>query len=217
MSVLFLAGVFVCGYGCGLFPSGPWVARSSLGGRHLTDVGSGGTGATNVLRYAGWGRACAVVVLDIVKAVAAILIARYGADLFALRFGDVAFLAWGEGGAAVGCLLGHCFPLWSRGLRGGKGVASMMGVVLMLSPGLFFASGLLWLGILGMWGFSSLASLGICLFLLVGSLFWVGGVMVWGIVGVVVIVVLRHRENVVRFWRGEEGRVFGGVWGRWRR
>ena len=139
-----------------------------------------------------------MVVLDIVKAVAAILIARYGADLFALRFGDVAFLAWREGGAAVGCLLGHCFPLWSRGLRGGKGVASMMGVVLMLSPGLFFASGLLWLGILGMWGFSSLASLGICLFLLAGSLFWVGGVMAWGIVGVVVIVVLRHRENVVR-------------------
>ena len=36
--------------------------------------------------------------------------------------------------------------------------------------------------------------------------------MAWGIVGVVVIVVLRHRENVVRFWRGEEGRVFGGLW-----
>ena len=82
-----------------------------------------------------------MVVLDIVKAVAAILIARYGADLFALRFGDVAFLAWREGGAAVGCLLGHCFPLWSRGLRS---VASMMQA---------FVRGLLWLGILGMlWG-----------------------------------------------------------------
>ena len=225
MLLLFLGVVFVWGYLCGLFPSGPWVARSSLGGRHLTDLGSGGTGATNVLRYAGWGRAFAVVLLDVMKAVVAILSARYGADIFALRFGAVESLAgnlgdslaWGEVFAAVGCLLGHCFPLWSKGFRGGKGVASLLGIVLMFSPWLFFASVLLWLGILGLWGFSSLASLGVCLFLLLGGLFWVEGVVVWGILGVVGIVVLRHWGNVGRLVRGEEGRVFGGLWRRWRR
>ena len=222
MLLALLAGVFVWGYLCGLFPSGPWVARSSLGGRYLTEVGSGSTGATNVLRYAGWGRAFAVVALDVVKAVLAVLAARYvmdsSADLFALRFGDnVGFLAWGESFAAVGCLLGHCFPVWSRGLRGGKGVASMFGVVLVFSSNLFVASALLWVGVLGLWGFSSLASLAVCLFLVGGSLFWGGDVVVWGMFGVVGIVVWRHRENVARLWRGEEGRVFGGLWRRLRR
>ena len=162
--VLFFGIIFVCGYVCGLFPSGPWIARGNLGGRHLTDMGSGSTGATNVLRYAGWGRALAVVLLDMMKGVVAILLARYGEDVLALRLGDVEHLAWGEVFAAVGCLSGHCFPLWSKGFRGGKGVAlcwggfyglrgvvvwgvvgivgSMMGIVVMLSSGLFFVSGL---------------------------------------------------------------------------
>ncbi len=222
---MFFGVVFLGGYLCGLFPSGPWVARSSLGGRHLRDVGSGSTGATNVLRYAGWGRAFAVVALDVMKGMVAILLARYaivlGGDLFALRFGDVEFLGWGESFAAVGCLLGHCFPVWSRGFRGGKGVASLMGIISLLSPGMFFVSVFLWVGILGMWGFSSLASLGVCLFLLLGGIFGgvggVGGAVGWGIVGIVGIVVGRHWENVGRLWRGEEGRVWGGVWGRWRR
>ena len=174
--VLFFGIIFVCGYVCGLFPSGPWIARGNLGGRHLTDMGSGSTGATNVLRYAGWGRALAVVLLDMMKGVVAILLARYGEDVLALRLGDVEHLAWGEVFAAVGCLSGHCFPLWSKGFRGGKGVASMMGIVVMLSSGLFFVSGLLWLGILAMWGFSSLASLGVCLFLVAGDC------LAWGVV-----------------------------------
>ena len=212
--VLFFGIIFVCGYVCGLFPSGPWIARGNLGGRHLTDMGSGSTGATNVLRYAGWGRALAVVLLDMMKGVVAILLARYGEDVLALRLGDVEHLAWGEVFAAVGCLSGHCFPLWSKGFRGGKGVASMMGIVVMLSSGLFFVSGLLWLGILAMWGFSSLASLGVCLFLVLGGILWLEGVVVWGVVGIVGIVVVRHGGNIMRLWRGEEGRVFGGVWRR---
>ena len=225
---LFFGVIFLGGYLCGLFPSGPWVARGSLGGRHLRDVGSGSTGATNVLRYAGWGRAFAVVALDVMKGIVAILLARYGVvlggDLFALRFGEVEALVWGEFLAGVGCLLGHCFPLWSRGFRGGKGVASLMGIILLLSPGMFFVSVLLWLGILGVWGFSSLASLGVCLFLLLGGVFGgvggVGGGVGWGIVGIVGIVAGRHWGNAGRLLRGEEGRVFGGVrglWGRWRR
>ena len=216
MSALFLFGVFVFGYLCGLFPSGPWVARSSLAGRHLTDLGSGSTGATNVLRYAGWGRAVLVVLLDIMKAVMAILLARYGADLFALRFGHVEPLVWGESFAAVGCLLGHCFPVWSRGLRGGKGVASTMGVLLMLAPWVLCGAVVLWLGLLGLWGFSSLASLGVCLFLLLAALFWLEGAVAWGVVVIVLMVGFRHRENVRRLWCGEEKRVFGGLWRRGR-
>ena len=214
MLALFFVFVLVGGYLCGLFPSGPWVARSSLGGRHLTSVGSGGTGATNVLRYAGWGRAFLVVLLDVGKAVVAVLLARYGADLFELRFGDDERLVCGESFAAVGCLLGHCFPLWSRGFRGGKGVASMMGIVLMFAPWLFFVSLLLWLGVLGMWGFSSLASLGVCLFLLAGGVLWLEGFVLWGICGVVGIVVLRHWGNIGRLWRNQEKPVFEGLWRR---
>ena len=227
VAALFLFGAVVWGYACGLFPSGPWVARRSLGGRNLTELGSGSTGATNVLRYAGWGMAFAVVVLDVLKAVVAILLVRYVADFLALRFedgngngngnGNLDILAWGEAGAAVGCLLGHCFPVWSARFRGGKGVASMVGVVLLLVPWMFFVSALLWVGVLGLWGFSSVASLAVCLFLVVGGLFWVGGVPFWGLVGVVVVVLVRHRENMARLWRGEEGRVFGGLWRRLRR
>ena len=120
-----------------------------------------------------------MVVLDIVKAVAAILIARYGADLFALRFGDVAFLAWREGGAAVGCLLGHCFPLWSRAPAGGGRVpAKQDGGCVDVVAWVVFCVGFVVVGDIGDVGFFVVGVVG-DLFVFIGGEFVLG----WGCYG----------------------------------
>ena len=116
--VLFFGVVFVCGYLCGLFPSGPWIARGSLGGRHLTDMGSGSTGATNVLRYAGWGRALAVVLLDMMKGIVAILLARYGEDVLALRL-VISSILFGGRFCGGGLFVGALFSFVEQGDFGG--------------------------------------------------------------------------------------------------
>ena len=252
VSICFLAAMFVCAYACGLFPSGHLLVFASkkfggkklggkkLGGKNfgdkkLTEFGSGGTGATNVLRLVGVKAAALVLILDFSKAVVALLLVRKLAET-ALNAGLLSpetlifnnghgigigfsngehFISLSLAVGVVGCLSGHCFPLWSKGLRGGKGVASAAGLLLILQPSLLLSALLLWSGVFWFFGYSSLASMSAGLLVFVAALFLAseplshgldyGG---YGLALGVAIVIFRHRENITRLWCGEEKRLY---------
>src|SRR6516165_6575194 len=107
---------FVFGYLCGSIPFGILLTRAA-GAPDLRSMGSGNIGATNVLRTGRKGLAAATLLCDMLKGTLAVLLTRY-------VLGDNVAIA-----AAVGAFLGHVFPVWLR-FRGGKGVATYIGVLL---------------------------------------------------------------------------------------
>ena len=117
--------VVVLAYLLGSIPFGYLIVRLR-GGGDVRETGSGGTGATNVTRRAGRAAGLATLVLDALKGAAAALLARY---LLADGFG----VNWWVVAAALAAVLGHVFPVWLR-FRGGKGVATGLGVFLSLAP-----------------------------------------------------------------------------------
>ena len=108
-----------CGYLAGSIPFGVIVARVFRLG-DLRKIGSGSIGATNVLRTGNKLAALATLLLDALKGALPVL--------FFLGWGDLAGQA-----AGLGAFLGHCFPVWLR-FRGGKGVATWLGVMLVIHP-----------------------------------------------------------------------------------
>ena len=123
------------GYALGSVPFGLLLARAA-GKGDIRQVGSGNIGATNVLRTGSKWLAAAVLVLDAGKGVAAVLLAG------ALWAQQAVILDMAMAG--LGALIGHCFPVWLR-FRGGKGVATMLGVSFGLDWRIGMASALTWL------------------------------------------------------------------------
>lgn len=116
--------VFILAYLLGSIPFG-YLLVKLRSGADIRQTGSGGTGATNVTRKAGKGAGIATLALDALKGVTAVLLARW-------LTGD-AGTSWVVAGAAVLAIIGHCFPVWLGG-RGGKGVATGLGVFLAITP-----------------------------------------------------------------------------------
>jgi len=140
----YLIGALCGGYIIGSIPFGLLLTRLA-GYGDVRAIGSGNIGATNVLRTGNKGLALATLLLDAGKGAAAVLIAQ--------EFGqDPALMA------AAGALLGHAFPIWLR-FRGGKGVATALGIVLALSPLIGIACCLTWLLVAFSLRYSSLAAL----------------------------------------------------------
>ncbi len=137
--------VFVLGYLLGSIPFG-LVLTKLAGYGDIRKIGSGNIGATNVLRTGNKPLALATLLLDGGKGAAAVFLAK-----FALTY-DMALLA------ALGAFLGHLFPVWLK-LKGGKGVATTLGILIALEPLLGAACCLLWLGTAALLRFSSLAAL----------------------------------------------------------
>ena len=180
------------GYVLGSIPFGLVLMRfAGLG--DVRAIGSGNIGATNVLRTGRKGLAAATLLGDALKGTLAVLIAA--------RFGEGAALA-----AGLGAFLGHLFPVW-LGFKGGKGVATFLGVLLALSPLTVIVFAAIWLGLAYGLKFSSLAALAASaatpivlwatgqpevalLFLLLGALLW------W-----------KHAPNIRRLLDGSEGRI----------
>jgi acyl phosphate:glycerol-3-phosphate acyltransferase len=123
-------------YLLGSIPFGYLIVRLRAGA-DVRDTGSGGTGATNVTRKAGKGAGVLTLILDAAKGAAAVI--------FASRILETnqAF-DWYVAMAAIVALLGHCFPVW-LGFRGGKGVATGVGIFLILSPLAVAGAGLIFL------------------------------------------------------------------------
>ncbi len=183
------------GYLLGAIPFGIVITRA-LGLGDLRQIGSGNIGATNVLRTGHKGAALATLILDSGKGAIAVLLALWLAPSAAPI-------------AGVGAFLGHLFPVW-LGFRGGKGVATYLGILLALAPFAGLATCATWLVTALIFRISSLsalvaATLAPVWMLLVGSprdalAALVMAALIWW----------THRANLARLRAGTEPRIGGG-------
>lgn len=190
---MILIVVFVLAYLAGSVPFGVLIARA-LGLGDLRQIGSGNIGATNVLRTGNKKAAAATLLLDAAKGAAALLIAR---------------VLVGETGAMVAGLaafLGHLYPIW-LGFRGGKGVATFLGVFLALHWPAGLAACATWMLIAAAARISSLAAL---IASVVTPLWlWAAGRpdAIWLGVVMAALVWIRHHANLRRLAAGTEPRI----------
>ncbi len=183
------------GYVSGSIPFGLLIAKASKG-VDVRGIGSGNIGATNVLRAAGKGAAALTLALDMLKGWAPVALGR------TLGASDVQVA-----GVALAAFLGHLYPVFLR-FRGGKGVATFLGVLLALLPKVAFLVAGVWLLIAAVFRYSSLAAL-------VAAA--ASPLLVWlldgrrGFVALAVVlsgfILIRHRENMRRLLAGEERRI----------
>ncbi|HET8750121.1 MAG TPA: glycerol-3-phosphate 1-O-acyltransferase PlsY [Sphingomicrobium sp.] len=180
------------GYLLGSIPFGLILTRLA-GKGDVRAIGSGNIGATNVLRTGSKWLAALTLVLDCLKATAAILISQR--------------LFGGETGvfAAAGAVIGHLYPVWLK-FRGGKGVATLLGVLLALLPIAAAVYAAVWLFLLLTLRISSLAGMTaavtapIMALALQSSYFQI-------LLGFAVLVLWKHRENILRIVKGTEPRI----------
>lgn len=180
------------GYLFGSIPFGVLLTRMA-GAGDLRSIGSGNIGATNVLRTGRKGLAAATLLLDMLKAVAAILIVEH----FYPGQGQL---------AALGAFLGHCYPVWLR-FRGGKGVATLMGIVVALHwpSGLVFAA--VWLGLLASLRISSVAGMLAAVSAPVSAALFGRFDLVVLLLALALIVLWKHAANIERLLAGTEPRI----------
>lgn len=184
--------MLVIGYLLGSIPFGLLLTRQA-GLGDIRSIGSGNIGATNVLRTGNKKLAAATLLLDLAKGAAAVLIAHWLSP-------EDAPLA---GAAAV---IGHLYPIWLR-FNGGKGVATLMGVVLALSPPMGGIYALVWIGTLALLRISSLGGM------LAAASVPVAAVLLGRLdlfplsIALALLVLWRHRENLGRLLRGQEPRI----------
>ena len=162
--------------------------------------GSGNPGATNVLR-SGKKKAAALTLLgDALKGLVAVVLARCLQD--ALNLSDIAIAA-----VAVAALVGHMWPLFF-GFKGGKGVATALGVLLALSPAMALVCAAIWLVMAFGFKVSSLAALAatvaapLVAFWLMPYPSWA-----WATVVIAVLVLYRHKSNIQNLLQGKEGKI----------
>ncbi len=178
-------------YFLGIFPSAIMVARSR--GIDITQVGSGNPGASNVARTMGTWWGVAVYALDALKG---IIPAVLGAEIL-----DNRALAYAMVAASI---VGHMFPV-TRRFAGGKGVATMSGAAFVLQPVVSLILFAVWAAVRKLSGKASLASLAIVVGLPVAA--GIKGVPAWEIltlVGINLLLLLRHWENIKRLLSGKE-------------
>jgi glycerol-3-phosphate acyltransferase PlsY len=184
---------FLVGYLFGSIPFGIVLTRAA-GGPDLRAIGSGNIGATNVLRTGSKALAAATLAGDMLKGTAAVLLA-------ALYAGHAAALA-----AGLGAFLGHLFPLWLK-FKGGKGVATYIGLLLGLYwPGaLIFCA--LWLIVAFATRYSSLAAL--IASALTPIAIWALGLPSAALLflGLSALLWIKHRANIARLLSGTESRI----------
>jgi glycerol-3-phosphate acyltransferase PlsY len=187
-----LIPALVFGYLLGSIPFGLLLTRAA-GLGDVRKIGSGNIGATNVLRTGNKGLAAATLLLDALKGMAAVLIAGHFAPELAI---------W----AGLGAFLGHLFPVW-LGFKGGKGVATYLGVLIGLAWQVALIFAVVWLVMAFLFRYSSLAALTaavvvpIALHVLsipqIAALFVVMSIIVF----------IKHRENISRLLAGTEGKI----------
>jgi acyl phosphate:glycerol-3-phosphate acyltransferase len=188
-----LIPAFVLGYLLGSIPFGLLLTRLA-GTQDLRTIGSGNIGATNVLRTGRKSLAAATLIGDMLKGTVAVIIAGY--------FGgpNAAMLA------ALGAFLGHLFPVWLK-FKGGKGVATYLGVLL----GLFWPGAVvfavLWLATAFTSRYSSLSAL-VAAFVTPIFLWWFGQLALASLFVVLTLLLFyTHRENIKRLQAGTEGKI----------
>ena len=184
------------GYLLGSIPFG-LVLTKLTGGPDLRAIGSGNIGATNVLRTGKKALAAATLIGDMLKGTVAVLLAQ--------KFGLGAAIAGGLA-AGLGAFLGHLFPVW-LGFKGGKGVATYVGVLLALVWQAALAFGVIWIAVAAATRYSSLSALvasaatPVILWFMnyrpEAALFLILTVLIW----------FMHRANIARLLNGSEGKI----------
>jgi glycerol-3-phosphate acyltransferase PlsY len=180
------------GYLLGSIPFGVILTRAG-GAGDLRSIGSGNIGATNVLRTGRKGLAAATLLLDLAKGAVAVLL--------------VEALFPGNGPvAAAGAFLGHCYPVWLR-FRGGKGVATLMGIVVALHwpSGVVYAA--MWLGLLATVRISAIAGMAAAISAPVAAALFGRFDLVLLLLSLALIVLWKHGDNIERLFAGTEPRI----------
>jgi len=203
-SAIALAGVVLLGFLCGALAWGLWIGRAARG-IDVREHGSRNLGATNVYRVLGPGLGVTTLVLDILKGAAPVWIVR----AWPLAAGFPGGREWAAVAAGLAAVLGHVFTPFA-GFRGGKGVATTVGVLLALAPPAFLVFVIVFFLTLAVTRYVSLGStLGAIAFCVALPRFTAGGwrspVFALGVV-LALVVIVRHRDNYRRLARGEERR-----------
>jgi acyl phosphate:glycerol-3-phosphate acyltransferase len=192
-------------YLLGSIPFGLLIVKA-FGGPDIRAIGSGNIGAANVARNAGKFAGILTLLLDVGKGYAAVWLAGY------FTHGNIRWMMI----AAVCAVIGHIFPIW-LGFKGGKGVATGLGVFLPICWQAVAAGVFLWLAVVIFWRYSSLSSISaaVALPLFVYLLYAPGHAppeyVTLGTVVISVLVLIKHRPNIARLIAGEEPRLnFGG-------
>jgi glycerol-3-phosphate acyltransferase PlsY len=182
----------ILGYLLGSIPFGVLLTRAG-GAGDLRHIGSGNIGATNVLRTGRKGLAAATLLLDVAKGAAAVWLCEW--------------LFPGEGIiAAAAAFLGHCYPVWLR-FKGGKGVATMMGLVLALHWPMGLVYAVVWLGLLASVRISSVAGMAAAISAPVSGAVFGRFDLVMLLLAITAIVLWKHAENIERLANGDEPRI----------
>jgi glycerol-3-phosphate acyltransferase PlsY len=182
----------IIGYLLGSIPFG-LVASRFAGYGDIRRIGSGNIGATNVLRTGSKGLAALTLLLDVGKGWAAVAIGRH--------WGEPAALA-----AGLCAVLGHMFPVW-LGFRGGKGVATALGVLAALTWPIALSAALIWLVVALVSRYSSLAALVAAAISAAIAPFLADSATAILVAVIALLIILRHHANVRRLIAGREHRI----------
>ncbi len=195
--------VVIAAYLIGSIPFGYLIVQRKVGG-DIRQTGSGGTGATNVSRRAGKAAGIFTLLLDALKGSVAVIIAK-------TLFPDA---GWVVAAAAIATMVGHIFPVW-LGFRGGKGVATAVGVFLILAPVAMLCAGVVFVAIVALTKYVSLGS--IVAAAMIPVFVWLQSVFVEPVADLrpqvtaaiagALLIVFAHRGNIRRLAQGTESQI----------
>jgi len=195
--------IIVTAYLLGSIPFGLLIVKAG-GGDDIRQRGSGNIGAANVARNAGLWAGSLTLLLDAAKGYSAVWIAG--------RWADGSDSTRWMMAAAVAAVLGHMFPVW-LGFKGGKGVATGLGVFLPICPEAVAAAVVLWILVVAFWRYSSLgsivasAALPVLIYLLYAPQHAPPHYVALGTIAISLLVLAKHRSNVERLISGSEPRI----------
>jgi glycerol-3-phosphate acyltransferase PlsY len=185
--------LLLASYLLGSIPSGLILSRV-LNKGDLRKSGSGNIGATNALRVGGRLLGVLTLIFDLLKGLLTIILAIIFEQKFIAVYGFV-------------CILGHIFPVWLN-FKGGKGVATVLGVMLGLNPLVGLLMSIIWIAIFKFYKISSVASL-FSLFVSIVTHIVIDTNYVNSIflVLILILIVYKHKDNIIRLYRGEENKI----------
>ena len=184
--------VFVYSYLLGSVPFGLIITKIFLG-KDIRNIGSGNIGTTNVLRTGKKSLAAVTLLFDILKGYISIIIAfKY--------FNELIYLS------ALICFIGHIFPVWLK-FKGGKGVATYLGIILGISFMLGLIFGVAWIIITIIFRYSSLSSILSSMIVCIYSIFTSNEIQTYFLFLIFVIIVFTHKENIIRLKNSKESKI----------
>ena len=184
--------VFVYSYLLGSIPFGLIITKIFLG-KDIRKVGSGNIGTTNVLRTGKKSLAAATLLFDVLKGYFSIII-TYN------YFNDLIYLS------ALICFIGHIFPIWLK-FKGGKGVATYLGVILGISLNLGIVFGVTWIVIALIFRYSSLSSILGSMSVWIYSISFTNEIQSYFLFFLFVIIFFTHKENIIRLKNSKETKI----------